>query len=54
MGGAERDDASHAAHLVRRTALAEGIATLADSPCCTETTAHAQATTVLAMLHWLA
>ncbi|WP_079503631.1 hypothetical protein [Paraburkholderia hospita] len=28
----ERDDAGHAAHLVRRAALAEGIATLADKP----------------------
>jgi putative transposase len=39
LGGARRDDADHAAHLVKRTALAEGIARDATSPCCTATTA---------------
>ena len=33
------DDSLHAAHLVRRTALVEGIATMASSPCCKVTTA---------------
>lgn len=48
------DHADHAAHLVRRTALAEGIAT-----CLTKPVLHGdngstlKATTVLAMLHWL-
>jgi transposase InsO family protein len=48
------DDAAHAAHLVRRTALAEGIAA-----CLTKPVLHGdngstlKATTVLAMLHWL-
>jgi transposase InsO family protein len=50
----ERDDASHAAHLVRRTALAEGIATLADKPVLHgDNGSTLKATTVLAMLHWL-
>ncbi len=35
----DSDDSDHAAHLVRRTALAEGIATMSPSPCCTATTA---------------
>jgi len=35
----ERDDSSHAAQLVRRTALAEGIAAPMPSRCCTATTA---------------
>lgn len=48
------DDADHAAHLVHRTALAEGIAA-----CLTKPVLHGdngstlKATTVLAMLHWL-
>jgi len=50
----ERDDASHAAHLVRRTALAEGIASLADKPVLHgDNGSTLKATTVLAMLHWL-
>jgi len=50
----ERDDASHAAHLVRRTALAEGIATLANkSVLHGDNGSTRKATTVLAMLHWL-
>jgi transposase InsO family protein len=50
----EGDDASHAAHLVRRTALAEGIATLADKPVLHgDNGSTLKATTVLAMLHWL-
>ena len=50
----DRDDADHAAHLVRRTAQAEGIAALA-----TKSVLHGgnsstlKATTVLAMFHWL-
>jgi transposase InsO family protein len=48
------DDSVHAAHLVRRTALAEGIATMT-----TKRVLHGddrstlKATTVLAMLYWL-
>ena len=34
----DSDHADHAAHLVRRTALAEGIATMGPSRCCTATT----------------
>jgi putative transposase len=49
-----RDDADHAAHLVRRTALAEGIAALAAKPVLHgDNGATLKATTVLAMLHWL-
>lgn len=48
------DAAEHAAHLVRRTALAEGIAALADKPVLHgDNGATLKATTVLAMLHWL-
>ena len=48
------DAAEHAAHLVRRTALAEGIARLADKPVLHgDNGATLKATTVLAMLHWL-
>ena len=50
----ERDDANHAAHLVRRTALGEGIATLADKPVLHgDNGSTLKATTVLAMLNWL-
>ena len=50
----ETDAAEHAAHLVRRTALAEGIAALADKPVLHgDNGATLKATTVLAMLHWL-
>src|SRR5471032_2866897 len=50
----DSDDSAHAAHLVRRTALAEGIATLANKPVLHgDNGATLKATTVLAMLHWL-
>lgn len=50
----DRDDATHAAHLVRRTALAEGIHAMADKPVLHgDNGATLKATTVLAMLHWL-
>jgi putative transposase len=50
----DSDDSAHAAHLVRRTALAEGIATLAAKPVLHgDNGATLKATTVLAMLHWL-
>jgi putative transposase len=50
----DTDAAEHAAHLVRRTALAEGIAALADKPILHgDNGATLKATTVLAMLHWL-
>ncbi|WP_144326996.1 IS3 family transposase, partial [Tepidimonas aquatica] len=50
----EHDDACHAAHLVRRTALAEGIATQASKPVLHgDNGSTLKATTVLAMLHWL-
>jgi transposase InsO family protein len=49
-----QDDSSHAAHLVRRTALAEGIAALATKPVLHgDNGATLKATTVLAMLQWL-
>lgn len=48
------DAADHAAHLVRRTALAEGIAALPEKPVLHgDNGATLKATTVLAMLHWL-
>jgi len=48
------DDSDHAAHLVRRTALAEGIAGLATKPVLHgDNGATLKATTVLAMLYWL-
>ena len=48
------DDCVHAAHLVRRTALAEGIAALASKPVLHgDNGATLKATTVLAMLNWL-
>ena len=50
----DSDDADHAAHLVRRTALAEGIAALQSKPVLHgDNGATLKATTVLAMLHWL-
>ena len=50
----DSDDSAHAAHLVRRTALAEGIAALANKPVLHgDNGATLKATTVLAMLHWL-
>lgn len=49
-----QDDADHAAHLVRRTALAEGIAASDTRPVLHgDNGATLKATTVLAMLHWL-
>lgn len=49
-----KDDAAHAAHLVRRTALAEGIAAQPTKPVLHgDNGATLKATTVLAMLHWL-
>ena len=48
------DHSDHAAHLLRRTALAEGIHALADKPVLHgDNGATLKATTVLAMLHWL-
>ena len=50
----ELDHADHAAHLVRRTALAEGIAALGDKPVLHgDNGSTLKATTVLAMLNWL-
>ena len=50
----DTDDSDHAAHLVRRTALAEGIACLKTKPVLHgDNGATLKATTVLAMLHWL-
>ncbi len=50
----DSDDADHAAHLVRRTALAEGIATMDTKPVLHgDNGSTLKATTVLAMLHWL-
>jgi transposase InsO family protein len=50
----ETDHAEHAAHLVRRTALAEGIAALATKPVLHgDNGSTLKATTVLAMLNWL-
>ena len=50
----DADHAEHAAHLVRRTALAEGIAALASKPVLHgDNGATLKATTVLAMLNWL-
>ena len=50
----EQDDSTHAAHLVRRTALAEGIAALDHKPVLhSDNGSTLKATTVLAMLHWL-
>lgn len=50
----EADHADHAAHLVRRTALAEGIAAMAEKPVLHgDNGSTLKATTVLAMLNWL-
>jgi transposase InsO family protein len=50
----DTDDADHAAHLVRRTALSEQIVTLADKPVLHgDNGSTLKATTVLAMLNWL-
>lgn len=50
----ESDSADHAAHLVKRTALAEGIHAAAARPVLHgDNGATLKATTVLAMLHWL-
>jgi putative transposase len=50
----DSDHADHAAHLVRRTALAEGIAALSTKPVLHgDNGSTLKATTVLAMLHWL-
>jgi len=50
----DADDSDHAAHLVRRTALAEGIAGLPTKPVLHgDNGATLKATTVLAMLYWL-
>ena len=50
----DSDDSDHAAHLVRRAALAEGIAALANKPVLHgDNGATLKATTVLAMLNWL-
>ena len=50
----DSDHADHAAHLVRRTALAEGIAGLASKPVLHgDNGSTLKATTVLAMLNWL-
>ncbi len=49
----DSDTAEHAAHLVRRTALAEGIAALTDKPVLHgDDGSTLKATTVLSMLHW--
>ena len=51
---ADTDDAHHAAHLARRTALAEGIHGLTEKPVLHgDHGATLKATTVLTMLHWL-
>lgn len=50
----DSDDAEHAAHLVRRTALAEGIAAMPSKPVLHgDNGSTLKATTVLAMLNWL-
>jgi putative transposase len=50
----DSDDADHAVHLVRRTALAESIATLESKPVLHgDNGSTLKATTVLAMLQWL-
>ncbi len=50
----DSDDSDHAVHLVRRTALAEGIATLQTKPVLHgDNGSTLKATTVLTMLHWL-
>ena len=50
----DTDDSEHAVHLVRRTALAEGIAAMTDKPVLHgDNGSTLKATTVLAMLNWL-
>lgn len=50
----DSDDAGHAAHLVKRTALAEGIHAMPTKPVLHgDNGSTLKATTVLAMLHWL-
>ena len=50
----DTDDADHAAHLVKRTALAEGVHAMVDKPVLHgDNGSTLKATTVLAMLHWL-
>ena len=50
----DTDDSVHAAHLVRRTALAEGIATMTTKPVLHgDNGSTLKATTVLGMLYWL-
>jgi len=50
----DSDDADHAAHLVKRTALAEGIHAMKAKPVLHgDNGSTLKATTVLAMLHWL-
>ena len=50
----DSDDSDHAVHLVRRTALAEGIAAMPSKPVLHgDNGATLKATTVLAMLNWL-
>ena len=50
----DTDDSDHAVHLVRRTALAEGIAAMTDKPVLHgDNGSTLKATTVLAMLNWL-
>jgi len=50
----ERDDSEHAVHLVRRTALAEGIAAMDSKPVLHgDNGSTLKATTVLTMLNWL-
>jgi putative transposase len=50
----DTDSAEHAAHLVRRTALAEGVHAMPVRPILHgDNGATLKATTVLAMLHWL-
>jgi len=50
----DSDDSNHVAHLVKRAALAEGIAALETKPVLHGDNGSAlKATTVLAMLNWL-
>jgi putative transposase len=50
----DRDDAEHAVHLVKRTALAEGVHGMTSKPVLHgDNGSTLKATTVLAMLHWL-
>ncbi len=50
----DSDDSAHAIHLVKRTALAEGIATMTTKPVLHgDNGATLKATTVVAMLNWL-